>query len=103
MENKDYLNQRFFRKRVLYLTFVAAHLQKYEIVSSAEFMHHNGNHMKPILVVTPAGECCAWKGKYCQFQARDLDRLIACFVLSLCKGSVWPGTSNVGRTLLRLV
>ncbi len=55
IESKDSLNQRYLRKRALYLTYIAAHLTKYEIISSVEFSHHNGNHMKPILIVTPQG------------------------------------------------
>ncbi len=55
MESKDYMNHRYFRKRALYLTFIASHMRKYEIVSDVKFTHHHGNHMKPVLVITPAG------------------------------------------------
>ena len=56
MGNQDTLNHRYLRKRALYLTFIASHIQKYEIVAEVTFTHHHGNHLKPILVVTPAGE-----------------------------------------------
>lgn len=55
---KDYLNQRYLRKRALYLTKLAIMLEGKEGIEELSFSHHHGNHMKPILIITPEGN---WK------------------------------------------
>lgn len=60
---QDYLNHKYHYKRALYLVFIAQSLQKQEFISELSFTYSNGNHMKPILIITPTGKV----GKYCSF------------------------------------
>ena len=54
-QKKDYLNYVYHRKRAFYLAFIAKKLQSFtDIVSSVQFAFLHGDHLKPILVVTPA-------------------------------------------------
>ncbi|KAK2165674.1 hypothetical protein NP493_1357g00033 [Ridgeia piscesae] len=55
LQAKDHLNQRYLRKRAVYLATVAAHLRKNTLVERLSFAYHHGDHMKPVLMVTPAG------------------------------------------------
>ncbi|XP_064608729.1 nucleolar protein 6-like [Liolophura sinensis] len=48
---KDHLNHRYLRKRALYLTCLATHLRKSDLVNDMKFTYHHGNHFKPILVL----------------------------------------------------
>ncbi|GFO37979.1 nucleolar protein 6-like [Plakobranchus ocellatus] len=48
---KDYLNQRYSRKRALYLCAVASHLENLERVQHLQFSYFMGNPYKPMLVV----------------------------------------------------
>ena len=60
---QDYLNHKYHYKRALYLVFIAQSLQKQEFISELSFTYSNGNHIKPILIITPTGKV----GKYCSF------------------------------------
>ena len=55
LQAKDYMNQRYLRKRALYLVAVAKHLKKCPLVESMSFTYHNGNQLKPLLVIKPEG------------------------------------------------
>ncbi|KAL3865413.1 hypothetical protein ACJMK2_042804 [Sinanodonta woodiana] len=52
IQAKDHLNHRYARKRALYLTVVARHLDNHPMVEDLMFTNHHGNHLKPVLVVT---------------------------------------------------
>lgn len=52
LDHKDFINYRYLRKRVLYLTYIAAKLQNSAEIEKLEFTYHHGNHMKPILVAS---------------------------------------------------
>ncbi|KAG8456873.1 hypothetical protein GDO86_002603 [Hymenochirus boettgeri] len=56
LQAKDNLNQRYLRKRALYLAYIAAHLVKNQIFSSVKFTYMNSNHFKPILLLRPQGK-----------------------------------------------
>lgn len=53
---KDYLNQRYHRKRALYLTGLAHHLSSSHAFGSLRFTYHHGNHLRPLLLLTPQGK-----------------------------------------------
>lgn len=56
-QKKDYLNYVYHRKRAFYLAYVAKKLQSFkDIVGSVQFSFFHGDHLKPILVLTPAGK-----------------------------------------------
>ncbi|XP_063814035.1 nucleolar protein 6 isoform X2 [Pseudophryne corroboree] len=56
LQEKDNLNQRYLRKRALYLTHIASHLAKSEIFGSVKFAYMNSNHLKPVLLLRPCGK-----------------------------------------------
>ncbi|XP_053304284.1 nucleolar protein 6 [Spea bombifrons] len=56
LQEKDNLNQRYFRKRALYLAHIAAHLADNELFGSVKFSYMNSNHLKPILLLRPHGK-----------------------------------------------
>lgn len=49
------LNQRYFRKRALYLAHLAHHLAQDPLFSSVRFSYTSGCHLKPMLVLRPRG------------------------------------------------
>lgn len=51
-EVKDFLNQRFLRKRALYLAKLAAELTNSSVVEDMKFSYLHGNPLKPVLVLT---------------------------------------------------
>ncbi|XP_052280548.1 nucleolar protein 6-like isoform X9 [Dreissena polymorpha] len=51
-DSMDYLNQRYIRKRAIYLVWVAKTLKKHSEVTDIKFTHHHGNCMRPLLAVT---------------------------------------------------
>lgn len=53
---KDYLNQRYTRKRALYLCAVASHLDNQERVEDLKFKYLMGNPHKPALLVKLKGQ-----------------------------------------------
>uniref|UniRef100_A0A8D0GV09 Nucleolar protein 6 n=1 Tax=Sphenodon punctatus TaxID=8508 RepID=A0A8D0GV09_SPHPU len=55
-QDKDHLNQRYHRKRALYLAHIAHHLAKEKLFGSVRFTYMNGNHLKPILLLQPHGK-----------------------------------------------
>uniref|UniRef100_UPI00398EAFAB nucleolar protein 6 n=1 Tax=Pristiophorus japonicus TaxID=55135 RepID=UPI00398EAFAB len=56
LQAKDNLNQRYLRKRALYLAHVASHLSKNELFGCVKFGYFNSNHLKPILYLSPQGK-----------------------------------------------
>ncbi|XP_064421100.1 nucleolar protein 6 isoform X2 [Latimeria chalumnae] len=56
LQEKDYLNQRYHRKRALYLTHLAHHLSKEQVFGSVKFAYMNSNHLKPVLLLKPQGK-----------------------------------------------
>lgn len=62
---KDHRNYIYHRKRAYYLAYIAKFLQSSskDIVSSTEFAYLNGDHLKPIIVLTPSGKL----GSICRF------------------------------------
>ncbi|CAG5125475.1 unnamed protein product [Candidula unifasciata] len=52
---KDYLNQRYTRKRALYLAAVASKLHKKKRIEDLKFTYFLGNPYKPVLLVTVKG------------------------------------------------
>uniref|UniRef100_A0A8C3SQ80 Nucleolar protein 6 n=1 Tax=Chelydra serpentina TaxID=8475 RepID=A0A8C3SQ80_CHESE len=56
LQDKDNLNQRYHRKRALYLAHIAQHLSKEKLFGSVRFTYMNSNHLKPILLLQPQGK-----------------------------------------------
>ncbi|XP_004372388.1 nucleolar protein 6 isoform X1 [Trichechus manatus latirostris] len=55
LQDKDGLNQRYFRKRALYLAHLAHHLARDPLFGSVRFSYNNGCHLKPSLLLRPQG------------------------------------------------
>ncbi|NXI45898.1 NOL6 protein, partial [Galbula dea] len=55
-QDKDNLNQRYHRKRALYLAYIAQHFSKENLFGSVKFAYMNSNHLKPILLLRPQGK-----------------------------------------------
>lgn len=55
LQDKDGLNQRYFRKRALYLAHLAHHLAQDPLFGSVCFSYTNGCHLKPSLLLRPHG------------------------------------------------
>uniref|UniRef100_A0A4W3I5E7 Nucleolar protein 6 n=1 Tax=Callorhinchus milii TaxID=7868 RepID=A0A4W3I5E7_CALMI len=55
LQEKDNLNQRYFRKRALYLAHIAHHLSGNELFEWVKFGYFNSNHLKPVLLLQPRG------------------------------------------------
>ncbi|XP_065716662.1 nucleolar protein 6 [Patagioenas fasciata] len=55
-QDKDNLNQRYHRKRALYLAYIAQHFSKEKLFGSVKFAFMNSNHLKPILLLRPQGK-----------------------------------------------
>lgn len=55
LQDKDGLNQRYFRKRALYLAQLAHHLGQDPFFGSVRFSYTNGCHLKPSLLLRPHG------------------------------------------------
>ncbi|EDL98658.1 nucleolar protein family 6 (RNA-associated) (predicted), isoform CRA_b [Rattus norvegicus] len=56
LQDKDGLNQRYFRKRALYLTHLAYHLARDPLFGSVRFSYPSGCHLKPSLLLRPHGK-----------------------------------------------
>ncbi|XP_037654304.1 nucleolar protein 6 [Choloepus didactylus] len=56
LQDKDGLNQRYFRKRALYLAHLAHHLAQDPLFGSVRFSYTNGCHLKPLLLLRPCGK-----------------------------------------------
>ncbi|XP_018427080.1 PREDICTED: nucleolar protein 6-like, partial [Nanorana parkeri] len=56
LQEKDNLNQRYLRKRALYLAHMARHLSRTKIFGSVKFAYMNSNHLKPVLLLRPQGK-----------------------------------------------
>ncbi|XP_027625610.1 nucleolar protein 6 isoform X2 [Tupaia chinensis] len=56
LQDKDGLNQRYFRKRALYLAHLAHHLAQDPLFGSVHFSYANGCHLKPLLLLRPHGK-----------------------------------------------
>ncbi|XP_015283672.1 PREDICTED: nucleolar protein 6 [Gekko japonicus] len=85
-QDKDNLNQRYHRKRALYLAHVAHHLAKEPLFGSVMFAYANGNHLKPVVLLQPQGK-----------DAKTVTvRLYACPPQGLFKPCrLYPGKNNV--------
>ncbi|XP_061875058.1 nucleolar protein 6 isoform X3 [Colius striatus] len=55
-QDKDNLNQRYHRKRALYLAHISHHFSKEKLFGSVKFAYMNSNHLKPILLLRPQGK-----------------------------------------------
>ncbi|XP_033020116.1 nucleolar protein 6 [Lacerta agilis] len=55
-QDKDHLNQRYHRKRALYLACLAQHLAKKKLFGAVRFAYVNGNHLKPVVLLQPQGK-----------------------------------------------
>ncbi|XP_058027935.1 nucleolar protein 6 [Ahaetulla prasina] len=55
-QEKDNLNQRYHRKRALYLAHLAQHLAETNRFGSVAFAYLNGNHLKPVVLLQPQGK-----------------------------------------------
>ncbi|KAM5298741.1 nucleolar protein 6 isoform 2-T2 [Ctenodactylus gundi] len=56
LQDKDLLNQRYFRKCALYLAHLAHHLAQDPLFGSVRFSYTNGCHLKPLLLLRPHGK-----------------------------------------------
>jgi len=54
LQAKDHLNQRYLRKRAVYLAHVAEQLSQTQLLSKVEFSYFMENPLKPTAVLTPA-------------------------------------------------
>ncbi|KAM6036588.1 nucleolar protein 6 isoform 3-T3 [Theristicus caerulescens] len=85
-QDKDNLNQRYHRKRALYLAHIAQHFSKEKLFGSVKFAYMNSNHLKPILLLRPQGKD----------EKMVTVRLHACPVPGLFKPSrFYPSKNNV--------
>ncbi|XP_066470854.1 nucleolar protein 6 [Tiliqua scincoides] len=55
-QDKDALNQRYHRKRALYLTHIAYHLAQEKLFGSIQFAYANSSHLKPVVLLQPQGK-----------------------------------------------
>ncbi|XP_078495904.1 nucleolar protein 6-like [Ciona intestinalis] len=53
MQEKDIMNQRYFRKRASYLAYIADYLHGNDLVSKVNFSYFCDETMKPVVHVTP--------------------------------------------------
>lgn len=56
MQQKDFLNQRYLRKRAAYLAYVAHYIKSHGDISNIMFSFFMENHQKPVLLITPSGK-----------------------------------------------
>lgn len=57
LERDDYLNYRYHRKRALYMSYVAGHLQKASsLVQEIHFQTQAWDHSQPIIAIQPSGK-----------------------------------------------
>uniref|UniRef100_A0A8C4U9H9 Nucleolar protein 6 n=1 Tax=Falco tinnunculus TaxID=100819 RepID=A0A8C4U9H9_FALTI len=85
-QDKDNLNQRYHRKRALYLAHIAQHFSKEKLFGSVKFAYMNSNHLKPILLLRPQGKD----------EKMVTVRLLACPAPGLFKPSrFYPSKNNV--------
>lgn len=68
MQEKDFLNQRYLRKRAVYLSYVAHYLKRSDIVSNVEFSFFMENPQKPVLLIVPKGRIF----KSCHYVVQNL-------------------------------
>ncbi|EEC15910.1 nucleolar RNA-associated protein, putative [Ixodes scapularis] len=54
-EKTDFLNRRYHVKRALFLSVLASHLRKSELVEEMKFGWHRGNTATPTLLLRPSG------------------------------------------------
>ncbi|XP_026569693.1 nucleolar protein 6 [Pseudonaja textilis] len=65
-QEKDNLNQRYHRKRALYLAHLAQHLAETNRFGSVAFGYQNGNHLKPVVLLQPQDPGKPAQGKHSQ-------------------------------------
>uniref|UniRef100_A0A3B3HT41 Nucleolar protein 6 n=1 Tax=Oryzias latipes TaxID=8090 RepID=A0A3B3HT41_ORYLA len=56
LQPKDFLNQRYPRKRALYLAGLAQHLSSSSEVGTLRYSCLHGNRLRPVLLLTPPGK-----------------------------------------------
>ncbi|RVE68306.1 hypothetical protein OJAV_G00090780 [Oryzias javanicus] len=56
LQEKDFLNQRYPRKRALYLAGLALHLSSSSEVGTLRYSCLHGNRLRPVLLLTPPGK-----------------------------------------------
>ncbi|XP_017283451.1 nucleolar protein 6 isoform X2 [Kryptolebias marmoratus] len=56
LQPKDFLNQRYPRKRALYLAGLAQHLKSSPDIGTTRFSCLHGNRLRPVLLLTPPGK-----------------------------------------------
>ncbi|XP_056022983.1 nucleolar protein 6-like isoform X2 [Ostrea edulis] len=50
-QEKDFMNHRYLRKRAIYLAVIAKRLQEIHGLQNLKYSYHNGNSLKPCLIV----------------------------------------------------
>ncbi|XP_070542039.1 nucleolar protein 6-like isoform X2 [Ptychodera flava] len=55
LQEKDYLNFRYHRKRALYIAYIAWQIQRSKFMKEVKYSYKDGDHFKPILVLRPSG------------------------------------------------
>nr|XP_039272633.1 nucleolar protein 6-like [Styela clava] len=56
MQAKDHLNQRYLRKRAVYLAYIAHYLLENDLISELKFAYSEENPLKPVLLLKPSGK-----------------------------------------------
>lgn len=74
LQPKDALNQRYPRKRALYLAGLAQHLLSSPDIGSLRYSCLRGNRLRPLLLVTPPG-INVTEGSCCRMDCRGKTRL----------------------------
>lgn len=55
LHKNDYLNERYLRKRALYLSYLAAKLKESDLVEDLQFKLLRGSSLRPVLSFKPSG------------------------------------------------
>ncbi|XP_061172085.1 nucleolar protein 6-like isoform X1 [Saccostrea echinata] len=55
-QEKDFMNHRYLRKRAIYLAVVAKRLREIHGLQDLKYTYHNGNSLKPSLVINYQGD-----------------------------------------------
>ena len=56
MQEKDYLNQRYLRKRALYLAYIAEWIKRESKEYQVQFGYFQNDLFKPVIYVRPTGK-----------------------------------------------
>lgn len=90
LEKKDIKNQRYYKKRALYLRQLAHLLRKDDLVEELHFRYHQGDVMKTVLILTP--KCGKLKSAGIMFQlfAYPAEDVIKLSMLHPAHGNLAP-------------